>query len=282
MASPHEDYRSFLIDRDADKADEVAFAEGLDVGIVSGVQAYPPPSGAVAVGNRLLIFTGTAIFDAHGAHGNISRGIVRVRVRHALPKAVTLIGSATVAALASIHSTDEEDAVFAADGAETVLGPTVGGLLPGNGLPDDELYVIIDAAVFGEETNLQRIAYQANVLVLDQQPDFDSLLVAVDGTNSFGGSITLFSQEAWDFRLTLTGPAPGGAGDVVGFNLSSSDSSVIDIGLDGLVQIPAGATSATFRARSVGGAPGIATITATALFGKKASRTAQITVTIVR
>src|SRR5438552_1914436 len=101
MASPHKDYTAFLIDRDANQATEVAFPEGLDVGIVSGVQAFPEPQGSVTPGNRLLIFAGTAIFDAPGHHGNLEKGIVRVRLRHALPQAVTFLSSATVAALAS-------------------------------------------------------------------------------------------------------------------------------------------------------------------------------------
>ena len=114
----------------------------------------------------------------------------------------------------------------------------MGGLLPANGLPDDELYVIVDAAVFGDDAHLTRIAYQANVLVLDQEPDFDSLLVAVAGVDVFSNAITLFGAQGWDYRLTLTGPAPGNAGDVVSFNLASSDSNVIDIGLDLLVRDP--------------------------------------------
>lgn len=282
MASPHQDYTAFLIDRDAEKQDEVAFPEGLDVGIVSGVQTFPEPLGTATAGNRLLIFTGTAIFDASGREGNLVRGIVRVRLRHALPRDVTFISSATVAALASIHSTDEEDAVFAADGAETVFDPTVGGLLPDNGLPGNELYVIIDSAVFGEESRLQRIAYQSNVLVLDTQPDFDSFLVAVEGSATFSDSITMLAHTGWDFRLTLTGPAPGNPGDVVSFDLSSNNSGVIDIGLDSLVQIPAGNASGTFHARSVGQADGTALITATALFGRKQSKTATIKVTSIK
>lgn len=274
----HKDYTDFLLDLDVDQPTEVAFPEGLDVGIVSGVQAFPAPVGTVTAGNRLLIFTGTTIFDQPGHHGDLQRGIVRVRLRHTLTKAVTFLSQATVAALASIHSTDEEDSVFAADGAETVTDPTVGGLLAANNLPADELYVIIDAAVLGDETHLQRIAYQANVLVLDTTPDFDSFLVANAGTASFSDFITLLHNEGWDFRLTLTGPAPGNVGDFVSFTLSSDNSSAIDIGLDSLVQIPAGATSGTFRARSVGGVPGTANITATALFGRKISKTASIRV----
>src|SRR5262245_57454773 len=229
MSSPHQKYTAFLIDRDAGQDNEVALAEGLDVGVVSGVQAFPLILGNASVGNRLLIFTGTAIFDAPGHHGNLERGIVRIRLRHSLPKAVSFISSATVAALASIHSEDEEDAVFAADGAETVLGPTAGGVLPpGSNLPDDELYVIIDAAILGEDSRLQRIAYQANVLVLDTQPDLESLLVARFDLN-FSPAITILPNEGWNFKLTLTGPAPGNVGDVVSFTLTSSNTQVIDI-----------------------------------------------------
>ena len=112
MSTEHQDYRAFLIDCDADDPDQVAFPRGLDVGIVSGVQVFPPSEGVPATGNRLLVFTGTASFDARGDEDRLLRGIVRIRLRHVLPKAVTLVGSATLAALASLHGEDDEDSVL--------------------------------------------------------------------------------------------------------------------------------------------------------------------------
>jgi hypothetical protein len=197
----------FFSDLAAGNSDQVAEGRTLEVGIEDGVQTFPPPTTSETA-NRLLIFTGTAICDilADG-DGELSRGVVRIRLGFPLPKAVRFVGSATVAALASVHGNDDEDSVFAVDAAKTTAGPTDGGTLDPKGLPEGELYVIIDAATQGGETRLGRIAYQANVLVRDLEPELESLLVKPDGVGvPYAAETTISTGSKWDFQVTLTGP----------------------------------------------------------------------------
>jgi hypothetical protein len=159
----------------------------------------------------MLIFTGIAKcgLQADG-DGDLSRGVVRIRLHFPIRKSIRFVGSATFASLASIHGSDDEDSLFAVDAAQTIVGPSDGGTIPDNGLPADDLYVIIDAAhMGGSETLLQRIAYQASVLLKDLQPDLDSILVRE------AGSAVAFQPEAfissasnfqWEFQVNLTGP----------------------------------------------------------------------------
>jgi hypothetical protein len=86
-----------------------------------------------------------------------------------------------VAALASLHGEgDEDDWTFAADAAVTVTDPTDNHTIDNpKGLPAHELYVIIDAALQGDGSRLARVAYQANVLVQDTEPDLDSILLSL-------------------------------------------------------------------------------------------------------
>jgi hypothetical protein len=196
----------FFSDLDAVNSSQVAESKILDIGIEDGVQTFPSPTTGETA-NRLMIFTGTAVCEIPAdGDGDLSKGVIRVRLRFPVSKTLHFIGSATVAALASVHGSDDADAVFAVDAAETIGGPTDGGSLPDNGLPGDDLYVIMDAATQGPDTVLSRIAYQANVLVKDLEPDLDSLLLKPDDQGVFAPEITIASGEKWDFQVTLTGP----------------------------------------------------------------------------
>jgi hypothetical protein len=196
----------FINDFDAGNSSQVTESRILDIGIEDGVQTFPSPATSETA-NRLMIFTGTAICEIPAdGDGELSRGVVRVRLNFPLSQTLHFIGSATVAALASVHGSHDADAVFAADAAKTIVGPTDGGSLPGNGLPENELYVIIDAATQGPDTILSRIAYQANVLMKDLEPELDSLLVKPEGFGVFAPEATIISGEKWDFQVTLTGP----------------------------------------------------------------------------
>jgi len=75
-------------------------------------------------GNRLIIFTGTAICGvAADGDGERSLGVVRIRLNFPLSNTLHFIGSATVAALASVHGDDPEEALFAVDAAQTIVAP---------------------------------------------------------------------------------------------------------------------------------------------------------------
>jgi hypothetical protein len=92
--------------------------------------------------------------------------------------------------------------------AGVVTDPSDEGL-PANGLPDNELYLILDVAVGESGSRLQRIGYQANVLVKESDPDLQSLLVSKDG-NSFAPEATVELGFQWWFEVTMTGPVPQG------------------------------------------------------------------------
>jgi hypothetical protein len=126
-----------------------------------------------------------------------------------MPDSVQFIGSATVAAIASIHGEDDEDSSFGVDSAQTIVGSTDNGTIgppsDGTSLPDGELYLIIDAGVIGADAVLNKIAYQANVLVRDTNPDLESILVGTDG---FFGPVYTATKTGvvWDYQLRFTGP----------------------------------------------------------------------------
>jgi hypothetical protein len=269
----------FVVDLDAANGDQIDSPRILDVGIQDGVQTFPVPSTSESA-NRLMIFTGTAIcsIPADG-DGELSRGVVRVRLSFPFHKNLHFIGSATVAALADIHGDDPEEALFAVDAAKTVVGPTDGGSIRNSNLPTDELYLIMDAAMMGADADLNRIAYQANVLVRDTEPDLDSILVRPAGLNvPFAPEAQVSSGEQWEYLLTLTGSVPGGPGDVFTVTLQSGDPQTANIDALHLInQLSGGQISASSRMNDpvdpVGQNPKTVTITAT---GKRVSKTAKL------
>jgi hypothetical protein len=179
-----------------------------------------------------------------------------------------------VAGLASVHGSDDTDAVFAADSVKTVQGPTDGGTLDGNGLPADDLYVIIDAATQGPETILSRIAYQANVLVKDTEPDLVSILVKPEAFGAFAPEADLTSGQNWDFQITLSGPVLDPTFLVL---LQSSDPTAAPVAA--ATQLTTGQTSASF----FGGTARTSirpeeTVTITAV-GRRVTRTATLVIT---
>jgi hypothetical protein len=264
----------FFKDLDASKPTEVAEAQALDVGIEDGLQTSPPPSTTDSA-NRLLVFTGTAVCEVPAdGDGELSRGVVRVKLNSPLPASQQFVGSASVAGLASVHGSDDTDAVFAADAVKTVHGPTDGGTLPGNGLPEDDLYVIIDAATQGPETLLSRIAYQANVLVKDTEPDLVSILVKPEGFGVFAPEADIASGANWDFQINLSGPVLDPTFLVL---LQSSDPNAAPVAA--ATQLTTGQTSASF----FGGTAKTSvrpeeTVTITAV-GRRGTKTATLVIT---
>jgi len=197
----------FIVDLDTTNDTQVASPRTLDIGIEDGVQAFPKP-GTNESANRLMIFTGTAICSiAADGDGERSLGVVRIRLNFPISNTLHFVGSATVAALASVHGDDPEEALFAVDAAQTIVGPSDGGTIPDKGLPANDLYVILDAATMGADTNLNRLAYQANVLLNDIEPDLKSILVRPSGTAiAFAPETTIPTGSQWDFQVNLTGP----------------------------------------------------------------------------
>jgi hypothetical protein len=106
---------------------------------------FPPQSDQSLAANSLVIFTGTAAFERYGSDERVLYGVVRVRLGFELKSNVKYLGSASVASLASIYGSDE-DSLWAVDSVDVSPEPTAGGLLPANGLPTDELYLILEAA----------------------------------------------------------------------------------------------------------------------------------------
>jgi hypothetical protein len=198
----------FLTDLDVADSTKVAEARSLVIAIADGVQAMPSPPTAER-GNRLLVFTGTAIPEllADG-DGELARGVVRVRLGFPLKGVIHYVGSASWAALASLHS-GNQDCTWAADSVKVVSDPTDAATLGNDpGLPGDELYLLIDAAMRGTDgTVLSRLSYQANVLVLDTEPDVASLLVRRAGSSDpFSPDISLETGDEWEYLVTLTAP----------------------------------------------------------------------------
>jgi hypothetical protein len=272
----------FVIDLDVNDPQQVASPRTVNIGIKDGLQAFPPDDRTKGA-NRLLIFTGTGLCGA-GADpdGDLTQGVVRVRLRFPLPQTVIFKAAATLAGLASLHGeSEQDDLTFAADAAVTVTDPTdAQSLANPNQLPDKELYLIIDVAVQGGGSVLNRIAYQANVLVQDTEPDLDSILVRRAGGGTFQPSadFTLSGGEVfWDFQLRLTGPAPQTPPP---FSVQVDASDSFNVVVPSLVVIPAAQQSIVIANNPIAGSAPIetVTITATAAFGKHTVKTATLVI----
>jgi hypothetical protein len=260
----------FIFDASAARDDQVASPSVLNIGILEGTQTFPAQS-TDEKANRLLIFTGSIIclLGADG-DGELTRGVVRVRLHFEMPDTIHFIGSATVAALADVHGNDDNDVLFAVDTAKTIVGPSDEGTIPdptvGPPLPVDELYVIIDAATMGPKSVLNRIAYQANVLVRDTAPDLESILVRPSGSGNAFSHEASVSAGAWDYLITFTGPIVTQTALVA---VSTSDPAHVPVGAGTLagttfVQLAKTQTSGAFQAPNTSGDsfPVEATITA--------------------
>jgi hypothetical protein len=266
----------FLIDRDVAKDSDVAIPRTLDVGVLDGHQVFPLGQNESLSANRLLIFTGTALLNKVGDSDNISRGVLRVRLQFPLSKTVNFVGSASVAALATV-SGNEDNILVGADQAVTVPDPTDGGDLPANGLPANELYLIVDVAILSQAAIIQRIAYQANVLVYDTTPDLDSLLVRAYPTDQFANYTLVQPGNDWEFQITLTGPAL----DPYGFTVPMSSDSESDVPVQSSVTLTPGQSSAVFRAPATAASAESTVVVITAV-GARTTKTATVAASVPR
>jgi hypothetical protein len=214
----------FLIDRSVLDTGHVFFPRTLSVNVLSGTQAFPLLEKDPGSGNRLLIFTGTVAAELRGSDDKDARhGVLRIRLHHPLEKSVTFIGSATVAALAAFH-TDDDKVLFGVNSAETTLGPNPDNAPLFDGPPADDLYVTLDLSIQSEDAHLDRICYQANVLVRDDTPDLKSILVRRDSSAAFAESALISPGSSWQYQVTFTGPVLKPTALVI---VASSDSSHI-------------------------------------------------------
>jgi len=276
--------KEFLVDLDAADPSQVATVRAVNLGVSDGLQAFPA-SAQLKSANRLLLFTGTAICS-QGAHDddNLHRGVVRIRLNFPVAGSTSFKGSATIAALASVHGEGfQEDLTFAAENAITLTDPTDGSTVDNpKGLPAGELYVLIDAAVQGDGSVLNRIAYQANVLILDAAPDLVSILVRPSGTQVWGPTAT-FTQSgaAWDYQLNLSGPVPP---DKAPFQVNVQSSDQLNVPLSLVVNVDALESSKDFlnNFMSANIPPETVTITATATKGSMRQQSATLVITAVK
>ena len=257
-------YTDFEINLDAAKPSDVDNATHIEASI-DGPNA-----------NLLIIFTGIAIVNRESDNDDdlVRRGIVRVKLDFPLSPSVQFVDSATNAGLAAIFNRDDDDTTYAVDCVSTQAENTD----PGN--PQQrELVLTAAIALQGGENDagISRMAYQANVLVLDIEPDLESILVREAGSGiQFAKEALVGTGRTWEYLLTLTGPAPGGPNDKFTVTLQTSDPQTAPIDIlhvinelsGGQVSAGSGVTSPTFNpgplAKDV-------TITAT---GKRASKTA--------
>jgi hypothetical protein len=242
---------------------DVVFPRTLELAIEGGRQVFPAPTPLPPSANSLLIFTGTLLVNLRGDSGDprrVLRGTATLRLNRSLDKDETFVGSATVAALGSIH-TDEEEVTFAVDDVETVVGD------------DRQLQLVAHMAIQGEAASLSRMSYQANVLVQDSQPRLDSILVRPAGSGAaFAPSTTVRSGDAWEFQIKLTGPAQDRPMPI---QLASSNQDQVPVAP--LTEIPVGSSSAAFLADRTSGGRTTAVITANDV-RRLVSRTATVTV----
>jgi hypothetical protein len=223
--------------------------------------------------NFLLVFTGIALVNVQFSEDDelIRRGEVRVRLNFPLPANVTFISSATTAALSSIfNGDDDEDTTFAVDEVRTQPEPVD----PSNPAAGLELVLTAKLAIQGGDTGISSVSYQANVLVRNDQPDIDQVLVRPSARGGFSSSAGVETGSRWDIEVLLTGPNPGPGAFPYTVETSNAADVPIDV-LDSIQQVPAGNLGAAKpMIAPVGLTPGRnATITVT---GRRNKRTATI------
>jgi hypothetical protein len=252
MSGEQHDATNFLIDRQVADERHVFFARTLSVGIQAGRVAFPASSvkDDQGVANRLLIFTGAVAAELRGSDEGPRKGVLRLQLQNPLPTGVHFVGSATVASLAAFHTEDDE-VLFGVNSAETVKGPTAGNL-DGKGLPEDDLYVIFDLVIQSNDAHLDRVSYQANVLVRDTRPELESLLVRAAGTTTpFVPEISILALSGWEYQITLTSPVLRPTELIL---ISTSDAAHIPVGV-GSVAADTAVQLLTSQVSGVFGAP---------------------------
>ena len=280
-----------IIDRSVLDNDHVFYPRALSVQIESGRLAFPVPATSPGIANRLLIFTGTVAAELQG-DDNVKHGVLRIQLHNPLPAGVKFIGSATVAALAAFH-TDDDQVLLGLNSAETIQGPNPpDGNFPPSTLPADDVYVIVDLSVMSTDAHLDRLSYQANVLLRDDNPDLESVLVRLSGFGEFGPTVTLQPDQTWEYEITLTGPVLKASEAVT---VTTSDPVHVPItampfpgiAVSTVVGVPQGEVSATGVAPAVSGSGTLDTpSTITAFFtradGSLVSKTASIHLTVLK
>jgi hypothetical protein len=179
--------------------------------------------------NRLLIFTGIAILDLEARNdGGIHRGTCLIRLDYPLPKASTFIKSASNASLSAIRNDDTDAWLFAVDCVSTQPMQVEGNRT------ELVLTAVLGISSDDGDTNLIRMAYQANVLLHVEEAELDSFLVATPQFSGipphpvppdFGPQAFVPSGTEWLQRIGLTGPVPNS----LFVHLSSSNPSLVPV-----------------------------------------------------
>jgi hypothetical protein len=268
MACDLSGYKDFLISLDASKSDQVD----------NGINIKASINGPVA--NTLVIFTGIAILNRESDNDDnlVRRGTLRVKLNFPLSSSLQFVSAASNAGLASIFNRDDDDTTYAIDCVSTQ---------PENTDPQNpqqsELVLSAAVAIQGgqNDAGINRMAYQANVLLLDTEPDLESILVRAAGSGlPFTSLATIPDGDTWEYLLTLTGPAPGGPNDKFTITLQTSDHQHAPIDIGHLInEISGGQVSAGSGVISPVSDPNLfpidVTITAT---GRMVSKTATLRV----
>lgn len=230
--------------------------------------------------NRLLVFTGIALVDIKFAEGDeiVRRGQVRVRLNFPLPGTITFISSASTASLSSIfNAADDVETTYAVDSVSTAPQPSD----PNNPQSQKELVLTAQLAVQGGDSGISSMAYQANVLIHDDTPDVDHVLVRESGINAaFQPSAFVTIGKQWDIEVVLTGPNNGPG--PIPYTVSSSDPVQVPIDiLDSIQQVPSGFQQAAKTMIDPAGTTPGAAVTIS-VKGRNNTRTATITLFVVR
>jgi hypothetical protein len=229
MACDLSQYTDFQINLDASK----------DAVNATHIEAFVDGPGDA---NRLLIFTGSANVNRESDNDDdlVRRGTVRLKLNFPLSSAITFVDAATNASLGSIFNRDDDDTTYAID----CVSPQPENTDPNNP-QQSELVLTAAVAVQGGENDagINRMAYQANVLLRDTEPELQSVLVRQAGVGNFVPEVLLFSGDKWEYLFTLTGPVPVGQFFTVTLQSSDPQDAPIDI-LHVINEVPAGQISA--------------------------------------
>lgn len=120
----------------------------------------------VSPAERLLVFTGTAVINIGFSEDDeiVRRGVVKLNLDFEVPSLLRFVNSATTAGLGTVSNSNgaDEDTLWAVDCVSTE--PETDPVDPAKQI----LVLTAGVAVQGGDTALLRMAYQANVLVLDR------------------------------------------------------------------------------------------------------------------
>ena len=202
--------------------------------------------------NRLLIFTGSAKLqlEVKNDDSKLRHGKLFIDLDYPLSNNITLIESATVATLSSIMTSDNDEIITWAIDNSVIIGSHQIDPADPTSLTKVGLFIQADVGIQGGATAINRISYQANVVIQYEEAELKSILIEQlkhSNPEAFtSGPLTnipyfayekegrVTSGNMWRFKLTLTGPATS---DII-IVVSSANNAIAP--LFTIVVIPAG------------------------------------------